>query len=355
MQGIELSRRFYTDVVAPFLDAAAPGLRHAAAITGYGSELLGFDDETSKDHNWGPRVHVYLSQADFNVQARLLLDAFAAAAPETFLGEPIGWRSRPHPAANGRGAAGDIAHGLEFHVLERRLESELGLRRLDRLSAIDWLGLPEQKLLAITAGAVFHDDDSRLTAIRAALAYFPDDVWYYRIACQWARIGEERAFVGRTGQAGDDLGSRLVAARLVREIMALGFLVERRYAPYAKWFGTAFSRLPIAADLTPHLHRALAADTWIVRGEALAAACQVLAETQKARNIAPFEIIIGPYYERPFVTLNSDHAVASALAAIADPEVRALPVLGAIDQVSDLTPLLVDAGRTHGVIGQLLA
>ena len=46
MQGIELSRRFYVDVVRPWLSAVAPELRYAAALMGYGSELLGFDDET---------------------------------------------------------------------------------------------------------------------------------------------------------------------------------------------------------------------------------------------------------------------------------------------------------------------
>lgn len=53
MQGIELSRRFFIEIVQPWLRQVAPELRYAAALIGYGSELLGFDDEMSKDHNWG--------------------------------------------------------------------------------------------------------------------------------------------------------------------------------------------------------------------------------------------------------------------------------------------------------------
>ncbi|MBN9335009.1 DUF4037 domain-containing protein [Devosia sp.] len=353
MQGIELSRRFYGDVVAPWLSRVAPDLQHSAALIGYGSELLGFDDETSKDHNWGPRVHVYLSEGDFAAHARRLLADFDTVVPETFLGEPAGWRGRPHPAASGADAMGAITHGLEFHTYEGRLEAHTGLRSLESLTTLDWLGLPEQSLLAFTAGAVFRDDGGRLETLRAALAYFPRDVWLYKIACQWCRIAEEQAFVGRAGQAGDDLGSRVIAARLSRDVMAMGFLLERRYAPYPKWFGSGFSRLAIAPLLTPHLEAALGATSWQPRGEALAAAYLVVAQWQKSRDIAPFDPVIGPYFERPFVTINADDAVAAAMGAIVDPALAALPVVGAIDQISDLTPLLVDPQKTRAVVRQL--
>jgi len=48
----------------------------------------------------------------------------------------------------------------------------------------------------MTAGAVFHDDDGRLTALRTRLSAFPPDVRLYKLACQWRRIAEEQAFVG---------------------------------------------------------------------------------------------------------------------------------------------------------------
>lgn len=155
MQGIDLSRRFYGDIVAPWLLRVAPDVPHSAALIGYGSELLGFDDETSKDHNWGPRVHIYLGEDDFKAHASRLLADFGEVVPETFLGEPAGWRSRPHPAASGPDAVGAMEHGLEFHTFEGRLEAHTGLRSLENLTTLDWLGLPEQSLLAFTAGAVF--------------------------------------------------------------------------------------------------------------------------------------------------------------------------------------------------------
>lgn len=353
MQGIDLSRGFYTDIVRPWLSDAAPNLRYSAALIGYGSELLGFDDELSRDHNWGPRVHILVSRADFDANARRLVEDFSKVAPATFSGEPIGWRSRPHPAANGPEAAGAFEHGLEFHTLEARLEAHIALRSVNNLTNLQWLGFAEQKLLAFTVSAVFHDDDNHLTDARKTLAYFPHDVWLYKIACQWRRIAEEQAFVGRAGSVGDDLGSRVIAARLARDVMRMAFLLERRYAPYSKWFGTGFSKLPIASRLSPHLDRALRENSWTERGEALAAAYLELAEIQNALGIAPFKPIIGPYYDRPFTTINADDAVEAAHAAIMDPALKALPIVGSLDQVSDLTPLLEDAKLSQKMMRQL--
>lgn len=48
---------------------------------------------------------------------------------------------------------------------------------------LDWLSLTGQAVLEVTAGAVFEDDGGELTARRAALEWYPDDVWRYVVAC----------------------------------------------------------------------------------------------------------------------------------------------------------------------------
>ena len=62
--GLELSRQFYGEVVRPVLDARFPDLPHSAALLGRGSEVLGFDDEMSTDHDWKPRVLLFLREDD---------------------------------------------------------------------------------------------------------------------------------------------------------------------------------------------------------------------------------------------------------------------------------------------------
>jgi hypothetical protein len=348
IQGVELSRRFYGEVVRPWLTRTFPGLRHAAALIGYGSELLGFDDAMSRDHNWGPRVWLFLAEADFAAEADAVVARFAADAPVTFLDVPVGFFSRPHLTANGPGQRADPRHGLEVRTLEGALRGLAALAPNEPRDALGWLALAEQRLLTLTAGAVFHDDDGRLTAMRQRLAWFPRDVWLYKLACQWRRIAEEQAFVGRAGLAGDDLGSRVIAARLARDVMRMAFLIERRYAPYPKWFGTAFARLPSASGLSPLLDRALAAPDWRSREAALVEAYLALARLHQARGLpGTFEPRLGPYFERPFTVINAEEIVAAIRAEIADSVVRGLPVIGSLDQVTDSTPVIEEPRRAR--------
>ena len=134
--------------------------------------------------------------------------------------------------------AGAVRHHIDIHSVYGFFAQELGVDPAAPLSAVDWLLMPEQRLLGVTSGAIFHDGLHAPVPLRGKLAYYPRDVWLYLLAAQWARISEEEAFVGGCGDAGDDLGSRIIAARLVRDLMRLCFLMERRYAPYSKSLGT---------------------------------------------------------------------------------------------------------------------
>lgn len=351
--GIELARRFHADLVEPWLAATHPMLRYAAALIGYGSELLGFDDAMSRDHGWGPRVLIFLGEAEFAANADALVTGFSAAAPETFLGAPVAFPDRP--PLRGAGARRDARHGLEVWTLEAALSDLLALEPGELRAGVDWLGLSEQRLLAFTAGAVFRDDEGALTAARARLVAFPHDVRLYKLACQWRRIAEEQAFVGRTGASGDEIGSRVIAARLARDVMRLGFLIEGRYAPYPKWFGTAFARLPCAAELTPALEQALAAPDWRAREAALAQAYLVAAELQRSRGRpGAFEPRIGRYFGRPFTVINAHEISRAMQAEIADPALKALPIIGSLDQVTDSTPVTEAPVRARRAMAALL-
>jgi len=62
--GLDLARRFYDDAVAPIVTGVlGRDGEFAAALIGPGSEVLGFDSERSRDHDWGPRCQLFLTGA----------------------------------------------------------------------------------------------------------------------------------------------------------------------------------------------------------------------------------------------------------------------------------------------------
>jgi hypothetical protein len=315
--GLELSRQFYRGLVRPILDARFPGLPHSAALLGRGSEVLGFDDEMSTDHDWKPRVVLFLREED---QARYrddVEDALRRGLPPTF-------RNRR------------VHH--EIHTVRDYFMEQLTLDVDRPIEAADWLTFPEHRLAMFTAGEVFHDEVG-LQAARDRLAYYPRDVWLYLLMAGWWRVHPEANLVGRTGTVGDELGSALIASLLVSDLMRLCFLMERQYAPYSKWFGTAFSRLACGPNLTPTLWNVVRAESWQSRETALLAAYEKLAAMHNVLQLTDqVSTEVVQMWNRPFKVAWADFP-GLLHAKIQDPAVLRIAErwpFGPVDRFRDL-------------------
>ena len=150
--------------------------------------------------------------------------------------------------------------------------------------------------------------------------------------------------MGRAGMVGDEIGSALIGARLVRDLMRLCFLMEKTYAPYPKWFGTAFNQLDCAPELAPHLSAALKADAWRERQGHLARAYQIVAEKHNALRITgPLPVEPRDFFGRPFLVIDLHGYADATLALVKDERVRRIAArrpVGNIDLFSDSTDLV---------------
>lgn len=349
--GLTLSRRFYHEAVRPLIRAHFGDLAHTAARIGTGSEVLGFDTDRSADHEWGPRLQLFLHPGDADRYAHDIITVLSEELPKTFYGYPTNFD--PADSEHVRYMAvtdGPVFHRVDVTSLDRWFAQHLGFDPRDVITTRDWLATPTQSLAEFTAGAVFHDPTGELTSARSRLAWYPEQIWQYILACQWQRVSQEEAFVGRCGEVGDELGSAVVAARLVRDLMRLSLLMHRRYPPYGKWLGSAFAQLPFAATVTPALTGALAATTWREREDRLATAYTAVAALHNQLGLTgPLDPGTRPYHGRPYRVLHAERFSRALIAGISDPELRALPLIGAVDQVTDNTDLLGDRTATRAV------
>jgi hypothetical protein len=246
---------------------------------------------------------------------------------------------------------GPIDHGVAILTVGCFFTYVLNFHPTDEIRAVDWLGVPENLVLMLTASRVFHDGLGQLEPIRAKLRYYPHDVWLYLLAAQWRRIAQEESCMGRCGQVGDDLGSRLIAARLVRDLMRLCFLMERRYAPFIKWLGSAFAQLDCAGDLVPMFKRVLEANAWQERQTHLTVAYESVARMHNALGITkPLTKEVSQFHSRPFLVIHADRFVNAIRAEVKSEEVLALPEhLGSVDQFLDSTHALRYLNRFSAV------
>ena len=335
VSGAELSRLFYAHAVAPLLAEVMPRLGYAAGRLGQGSDVLGLDDAMSRDHDWGCRLALLVDESDRDAvpQVISLLDR---RLPDTYRGYPVRFPVTWNPAPT---------HNVEVATVADFAISRLGADPTRELSVLDWLILTGQSVLEVIAGPVFADRTAELARVREVLRWYPPDIERYVLAAGWQRLSQEMPMVGRAADRGDELGSRLLSARLAGDLMWLAFAVSRHWPPYPKWRGTAFRALDVAADLAAPLAAAATAPEWRSRESGLARACEVLLDAQRARGLPAPAGAVTQFWDRPYRTV--DEAVTQVLLAdITSPEVARLPAsIGSVEQWAGSVDILASPAR----------
>lgn len=328
LRGAELAARFSSEVVEPLLARRAPRLPISTARLGSGSDVLGLDDDMSRDHDWGLRLTVVVPpDAVDRVAAALEQDL-----PQQALGLPVRFATTWDAATR---------HRVEVRSAAALREERTGIGGTGPLALLDHVATTGQAVLELTAGPVLRDDDGVLARLRTGLRW-PEDVRRWTIASAWRRIEEELPFVGRTGERGDDVGSAVIAARIVRTTMQLALALDDRRAPYAKWLGMAFAGTPASDGLLEPLGRAVERG-WRGAQDALVVALEGLAAAQTARGLPSCLPATEPFWDRPYRGLRP---VAEAVRrSIGDGVVRDLPLIGPPDLWSDDVRVLVDHDR----------
>jgi hypothetical protein len=231
MKGMELSRRYYTDIVLPAFEKEVPDIldQLAFGLVGPGSECRGYDDSVSRDHDWGPRVCVWVPENVFVSRGEELRKIYGILCG-TYLGfGPV------RQLEQGFRKDGVLSIERFFTALLGTAEQPESLR--------DWLLIPEEALSDCTNGEVFQDGPGIFSAMRdALLAYYPRDI-------QLKKISSRCRSAGRNGQhdlwralARDDRAAVLhLKAAFAFDAAVLIHLLFRRFRPYGKWIYRSLS------------------------------------------------------------------------------------------------------------------
>ncbi|HLO97075.1 MAG TPA: DUF4037 domain-containing protein [Fimbriimonas sp.] len=327
ISGRELSRRLALEVVLPHLRTQT-NKPFALALLGPGSDVLGFDDETSMDHGWGPRVQVIgdLDELDFS------------GIPDEFLGLSVKM-------------AGPWHEPLRVYRPDDFTNAILGDVAVSPSDPISFLLVTQQELRSLTQPNVWHDEIG-LAARLSPFKQFPKDIKFYLLASLWSRIGEEEHLVGRASMRGDEVGATLIAARVVRDFMRICFLLEDAYAPYPKWFEHAFRQLDCGPEVLDLATRVFDAKGLDERDGALAAlsirVCGLFAD----RKLVDTQLHVHQFYGRPISVCVADSEVVQALLSrITDPALVHLAKrrpMGSIEMISDSVDVLENHSLRSG-------
>jgi len=322
--GLELNQRFYSEIVKPLLKQFDPGLNYSACLIGYGSDVLGFDNATSMDHNWGPRMQIFVQKKDTG-RIETIRQYLRDHLPGEFLGLPTNF-SVKGPDGTQRmelSTTKEVNHLIEVYDLDDYL-TEIFHKDVAELSNLDWLCITEQKLVELTSGCVFYDGLNRLNQVRSALRYYPRDVKLIKLAAYWDCVSNEEAFVGRAVEFDDLLGEKVIAARIVNTMLKSCVVVKETYIPYSKWFTRKFEEL-----ILPEI-KAMAVSTLTENDPQKIEEClanlylEILRMQNSSVGLPKIEREISNYYKRPYKVIMASEIVDVLRKAIIDEQLKHL-------------------------------
>ncbi len=244
---VAVSRDFFFNIVKPILEGNFPAELEQAAmgVFGHGSEALGLDDELSSDHHWGLRIDALLPEPIFRERAGQIKAVVSANLPDHYRGHPL---REAHVA----GA------GLAPESMEDFLSRTIGIAHAPQTYS-EWLAIPEEDIIHVINGEVWHDPTGRFSAVRAVFnGYYPEPVRLRRIA-HWCRFfsGMGTYAFNRALLRHNEFYALTRLANALRLGIQLAFLLDKRYFPYDKWLLVYLGRLPrLGAPLLPLVEEA---------------------------------------------------------------------------------------------------
>jgi hypothetical protein len=279
---------------------------------GEGSECYGFDDELSRDHDWGPGFCLWLTADDY-IEIGQDLQAGYEELPHSYQGFDR------HPAGQHAGKRTGVFEITEFY---RRFV------RYDHVpaSVAEWRTLPETFLATATNGRVFTDPLGEFSAFRAGLlAFYPEDLRLKKIAARCAVAGQAGQYnYHRCAVRGERVAAHCALANFTEAVVSLVYLLNKRYRPFYKWMHRGMRELPILGETCHQALAALCSET----GEAPGASA---AHTVRERQVEEISAALIDELRTEGLSLSGsdflmDHAHA-VQARIGNQALRSLPVM----------------------------
>jgi hypothetical protein len=268
---IDISHDFFEEIVKPILLEQFPKETAVTAfgVFGYGSEALRLDDELSRDHHWGLRIDALMPEEVFENRRRVIMEELSANLPE-------GYRGQSLREAHLAGA------GLAPDNLSAFLRRTIGIDHAPSTYE-EWLRIPEEDIIHVINGEVWHDPLGEFSAVREALnEYYPEPVRLRRIA-HWCRYfsGMGTYALRRAILRNNEFYATTRFSNAIRLGIQLAFLLDKQYFPYDKWLIAYFERLPRLADpLLPLVEEAVKlTTTWERKLELLHQFSDILDQT----------------------------------------------------------------------------
>ena len=248
MKGLGEARKFYEEAGAEMISRNFGDFenRIAVGLVGHGSECFGFDDQTSRDHDFETGFCLWLTKDDEEKIGFRLMRAYDKLVK----------------SVNGERADRVVENGFQGVFVTgdfyRRYTGCDGAPKTWQ----DWLYTNSAYFAEATNGEVFRDDLGEFTKIRNEILHgMPEDVRAKKIgSCSLKAAQSGQYNYARCLAHGEEGAAMLALFEFVTNAIELAFLLNRKHCPYYKWALRSMDGLDKFAELKQPLEYLLTAD-----------------------------------------------------------------------------------------------
>lgn len=234
--GMDICRKYYETYGEPMIQEKFPEYvsKIAVGLVGEGSDCFGFDDECSRDHDWGPGFYLWVTEDTYDKIGKELEKCYQEL-PKEFMGFQ-------------RKVTSQGAHRCGVEIISAFYERLLGAKTYEE---INWRMVDDASLAAASDGQVFVDEEGIFTEFRDKLKQgYPKKILYLKLAEDVAKISQTGQYnYMRMMKRGDRLTADGMLMECIRHMMVLQHHMNHAYPPHEKWLNKSSSNLPGGQEL----------------------------------------------------------------------------------------------------------
>lgn len=276
IKGLDLSREYFNEIILPIFKNELLDIFNLCAfgLVGEGSECYGYDDEISKDHDFGASVCIWLREEDYQIYSRKINEVLNKL-PKKFKGDSTFVESEW--GFDRRGVLSIEDFYFKFLGKEKSPET-----------ISEWQKIPETALATATNGEVFLDNLGEFSKIREEIKYYPEVIRQNKIATRCMNIAQYGQYnYVRCLKRNDFIAANQTLYLFVDEVIHLVSLLNRKYKIFYKWANRSLLDMEIIGkEIYSLLNEMVFAQNKIPYIKKI---CDILIEEIKRQNLSQLE------------------------------------------------------------------
>lgn len=239
LKGAELCRRYFEVFGRPMLRRNFPEYldKIACGLAGEGSECLGFDDELSADHDFGPSFVIWVDDETYEKIGTELQAAYDLL-PKTYMG------IKRLITTHGTGRTGVVRISDFLRKFTGCGHVPEGLE--------EWLGTDDSLLACAVNGEIYMDYSGEFEDIRRRIRVSEP------LAARLKKLAQQLALAGQSGQynytravrRGDNAAAFVALSDFMQSAARAAHILCKKYAPYSKWLFKSAGQLPRLGEIS---------------------------------------------------------------------------------------------------------